>query len=197
MTLLQLASVVESQCYPFAAHFLCSWGVACEKDEPLDSNGLPVLPCRDYCEEFMANCGHKLSRQIKDKLKCGGDWKGSGSCITKPGCVAKLYESGQKQRICDGVMDCVDFSDELHCSYCPPGNFHCGAGKECIPPEKKCDGVPNCSNGSDEKACRKDPRSVEICLRNMLILTSNIFSVSSSYSGSFVRGSRLRSPVLQ
>lgn len=95
------------QCYPFAAHFLCSWGVACQKEQHLDNNGLPLLPCRDYCDEFMSNCGHKLPRQIKDKLKCGGEWNGVGSCITKPGCVQSLYETGQKQRICDGVMDCM------------------------------------------------------------------------------------------
>ncbi|OXA65058.1 uncharacterized protein LOC110843915 isoform X2 [Folsomia candida] len=153
LTVLQLASIVESQCYPFAAHFLCSWGVACQKEQHLDNNGLPLLPCRDYCDEFMSNCGHKLPRQIKDKLKCGGEWNGVGSCITKPGCVQSLYETGQKQRICDGVMDCIDFSDELHCPYCTPGHFHCGISNQCISPDKKCDGTIDCPNSSDEKAC--------------------------------------------
>lgn len=103
LTVLQLASIVESQCYPFSAHFLCSWGVACQKEEHLDTNGLPLLPCSDYCDEFMANCGHKLPRNLKDKMKCGGEWKGVGSCITKPGCVTTLYETGQKQRICKSM----------------------------------------------------------------------------------------------
>ncbi|CAG7629725.1 unnamed protein product [Allacma fusca] len=151
-TLEQLRSVVNSQCYPFAAHFLCSWGVACKQDA-LGDNLKEIMPCRDYCDEFMANCGHRLPHSIKEKIQCGGDWKGLGSCVTKPGCVKNLYTIGQGHRICDGVMDCVDFSDELHCPYCPPGNFHCGAGKECIPPEKKCDGIQDCPNGSDEKAC--------------------------------------------
>lgn len=117
LTLLQLATVVDSQCYPFAAHFLCSWGIACKQDELVDHDGRPLELCKDYCEEFMTNCGHKLSSNIKDKIKCGGEWKGPNSCITKPGCVRDLYNTGQKKRICDGVMDCIDFSDELHCSY--------------------------------------------------------------------------------
>jgi len=158
-TLLTLASVVESQCYPFAQHFVCSWGVACSKETPslMDQMGSsPLLPCRDYCDEFMANCGSKFPPHLRSNFKCGGDWKGPGSCLPKPGCVHKLYEAGQASRICDGVMDCTDFSDELHCPYCPPGHFHCGAGKECIPPDKKCDGIMDCPNGSDEKACCKE-----------------------------------------
>ncbi|ODN05262.1 Enteropeptidase, partial [Orchesella cincta] len=146
LTMLQLASVVDSQCYPFAAHFICSWGIACKQDELIDHDGRPMQLCKDYCDEFMTNCGHKLSSSMKEKISCGGEWKGPNSCITKPGCVAELYNTGQKKRICDGVMDCIDFSDELHCPYCPPGNFHCGAGRECIPPEKKCDGFVDCKS---------------------------------------------------
>lgn len=103
LTLLQLATVVDSQCYPFAAHFLCSWGIACKHDELTDHDGRPLLLCKDYCDEFMTNCGHKLSNSMKEKITCGGEWKGPNSCITKPGCVAELYNTGQKRRICDGV----------------------------------------------------------------------------------------------
>jgi len=103
LTMLQLASVVDSQCYPFAAHFICSWGIACKQDELIDHDGRPMQLCRDYCEEFMTNCGHKLSNSIKEKITCGEEWKGPNSCITKPGCVAELYNTGQKRRICDGV----------------------------------------------------------------------------------------------
>jgi len=98
-TLLHMATVIESGCYPFAANFLCSWGVECGTEDE--------LPCRDYCDEFMANCGHKLSHSMKERIKCGGDWKSQGSCRVKPGCVQELYNSGFKDRLCDGTMDCI------------------------------------------------------------------------------------------
>lgn len=71
------------------------------------------------------------------------------------GCVAELRNSGHESWICDGVVDCPDFSDELYCPYCPEHNFHCGVGKQCIPKEKMCDGVADCGNGADEKGCCK------------------------------------------
>ena len=43
---------------------------------------------------------------------------------------------GKSNQICDGVVDCPDFSDELYCPYCPEHNFHCGVGKMCVPKDK-------------------------------------------------------------
>ena len=31
---------------------------------------------------------------------------------------------GKSNQICDGVVDCPDFSDKLYCPYCPEHNFH-------------------------------------------------------------------------
>ena len=52
------------------------------------------------------------------------------------GCVAEMRNLGKSNQICDGVVDCPDFSDELYCPYCPEHNFHCGVGKMCVPKEK-------------------------------------------------------------
>jgi hypothetical protein len=63
--------------------------------------------------------------------------------------------SGHTTRICDGLMDCHDFSDEVACNYCPEGQVHCGVGAACIDVNKRCDGFPDCPNGSDERGCRE------------------------------------------
>ena len=53
---------------------------------------------------------------------------GPGACISKPGCVEDMRRRGLEERICDGTVDCPDFSDELYCDYCPEKHFHCGVG---------------------------------------------------------------------
>nr|SVE74023.1 EOG090X019S [Daphnia barbata] len=89
---------------------------------------------------------------------------GLDSCTTKPSmnyvmeadpseCVRFMTANGQTSRICDGLMDCHDFSDEVACNYCPEGQVHCGVGASCIDVHKRCDGVPDCPNGSDERGC--------------------------------------------
>ena len=75
---------------------------------------------------------------------------------TISGCVAEMRNLGKSQQICDGVVDCPDFSDELYCPYCPEHHFHCGVGKMCIPKDRMCDGKVDCDNGADEKGCCKN-----------------------------------------
>ena len=64
-----------------------------------------------------------------------------------------LRAGGQEGRVCDGVVDCPDFSDELYCDYCPERHFHCGVGKQCIDKARMCDGRQDCDNGADERGC--------------------------------------------
>ena len=47
-----------------------------------------VLPCRDFCFEFLQSCGNILPGELKDRIRCGAlatEADGPGSCISKPG----------------------------------------------------------------------------------------------------------------
>ena len=71
------------------------------------------------------------------------------------GCIRELQANALSSRICDGIIDCPDFSDEKDCAYCREGHVHCGLGTMCIPRAKRCDGKIDCPSGSDEKDCRE------------------------------------------
>ena len=64
-------------------------------------------------------------------------------------------------KICNGVKDCSDQSDELNCKTrlpmilagtCSKDEFQCD-DSICIPMTFKCDGTNDCIDGSDEKDC--------------------------------------------
>lgn len=70
------------------------------------------------------------------------------------------------EKICDGVFDCTDFSDEHLCKILFIGNptqfisenksciIQCD--KKCIPFEKICNHFSDCEDGSDEFSCGKN-----------------------------------------
>jgi len=150
MVIDQIKQVVDSGCYPLAYELLC------QVVQPVCYNDRIVKPCVVFCQEFMTACDGFIPKGLLDNLKCNSlptEADGPGACISKPGCVGEMRESGHGARVCDGVVDCPDFSDELYCDYCPEKHFHCGVGKMCIDKEKMCDGVEDCDNGADEKGC--------------------------------------------
>lgn len=119
-----------------------------------------IVDCADGSDEH--KCDDASGRRLApangtDAIDCAvNEW----SCDDRRQCVARI-------RQCDGVPDCIDLSDELHClanKQRPLYNESLGGGDEnCVHPDRVCqptglcvgvhqvcDGNIDCVDGSDE-----------------------------------------------
>lgn len=147
--------LVDGECYRLAYDFICRLlQPRCKRVYGGVEDEL-MLPCRSYCRDFMSGCNGRLNAKLKEFMDCTRfpEYEGDGSCTPKPDCVQEMQARALSPRICDGVIDCQDLSDERTCSYCSSDQIHCGIGRACIKNSKRCDGRKDCPDGSDERAC--------------------------------------------
>lgn len=154
--LISFRDLVDAECYRQAYDFICRvLQPPCTKRAPLDPYPAPL--CRSYCQDFWIGCGDRIPLRLKKLLDCEKFPESTGiqSCRSSPGCVEELQSNAQSSRLCDGIADCQDLSDETTCAFCPTGFLYCGRGRACIPRTARCDGKIDCPDGNDEKDCCK------------------------------------------
>lgn len=156
MELEQFDALVDVQCFELVPLYLCSLFVP-----KCSSSGKPVPPCRNLCLETMRRCGFffdvfglelpeylhcKLFTDSLDSEECVGgtemkEWK-----TRKPTCDEFLCDKVRcipEKYKCDGVVDCYDQTDELHCYPCNTTAskstlIHCG-DRKCMNDGHICD----------------------------------------------------------
>ncbi|KAF2363660.1 SEA domain [Trinorchestia longiramus] len=167
-----IREMIDSECHTLALEFMCEvLQPDCHKfTQPTPRSNSQALtnvlfrgtfedelipPCRDFCEEVMGACRTRLPAHLRLKIDCGKFplFQDGHKCTAKPGCSRELWLKGWAERVCDGVVDCIDMSDEDHCASCSPGSFRCGGGSQCVSQDRKCDGIEDCTNGADERSC--------------------------------------------
>ena len=73
---------MDSKCYSLAYEFVC------QLLQPVCFQQKMILPCRDFCTEFLDDCGNILPGELKERIRCDDlatEADGPGSCISKPG----------------------------------------------------------------------------------------------------------------
>lgn len=148
--------LVDAECFREAFDFICRLlQPPCAKHDPMEPT--PRLICRQYCQAFVKGCGNRIPERLKKYFDCEAFPESTGiqSCHSKPRCAEDLQNNAQSPRLCDGIADCPDLSDENTCSFCPHDSLYCGRGRACVPRRNRCDGKMDCPDGADEKDCRK------------------------------------------
>ncbi|KAK0098621.1 hypothetical protein PV326_005954 [Microctonus aethiopoides] len=109
-----------------------------------------IITTADNCNGFQCNDGKCLPSGGRCNMlgECSNS-EDEANCTCADFLRAQLLE----QKICDGVADCWDYSDESNCDWCLEGQFVCGSSRFCVDQKKVCDGYRDCPSGEDEKKC--------------------------------------------
>ncbi|XP_022913328.2 sortilin-related receptor-like isoform X1 [Onthophagus taurus] len=90
-------------------------------------------------------------------------WSSSTCAANQFQCVSGYCISSSW--VCDGMADCEDREDELHCPIAPKcslDQYTCRFDGSCISLSKVCDGNIDCLNGQDEESCTYNHNVPEI-----------------------------------
>lgn len=153
--LIAFRELVDSECFRQAYDFVCRiLQPPCFYREPYEPAVGEI--CREYCQAFQKGCGNRIPEKLKALLDCERFPESTGalSCHAQPNCAEELQTNALSNRLCDGIADCPDLSDEMKCTYCPADSLYCGRGRACVPKTARCDGKLDCPDGSDERDCR-------------------------------------------
>ncbi|XP_051153423.1 uncharacterized protein LOC127276809 isoform X2 [Leptopilina boulardi] len=128
--------------------------VLTKKDERIDkkisTTEENILQSTEKCTGFRCSDGKCLPFGARCNMlsECTNS-EDEANCTCADFLKAQLFH----QKICDGVPDCWDYSDETNCVWCKEGQFVCGNNRFCIDQNKVCDGIRDCPDGEDEKKC--------------------------------------------
>lgn len=126
----------------------------------------------EVCSSGYVKCGNDNSEYYHISKKCDNHYdcsnmadeldckcgKNQFGCLSSNKCI-------NNSRVCNGIGDCNDFSDETNCiQHCPPQHVRCGSSSHCYDYKlHRCNKILDCPNGADEYNCFKPCHGKIMC----------------------------------
>ena len=105
--------IVDSKCYSLTYEFVC------QLLQPVCFHEKIILPCQDFCSEFMNSCANVLPGELRDRIKCSvlkTEADGPGTCISKPG---KQMRGFFYRHLLKFLLVLYHFTLEVLIDFCP------------------------------------------------------------------------------